>query len=110
MPGSAEPADAEVEVALAGFFVAGRGAVGFVVVARVLECDSVPAFEFVVVPLCNLGVRKERVMAAEEAGFDAAGDVVGGWIVLPGWVARILPVAVLGLVDGEPLDRPLVMR
>lgn len=68
-----------------------------------------PAVEFVVVPFGNFGVREERVVAAEETCFYAAGDVVGGWIVLAGWVAGVLPVAVLRLVDGEPLRLRSVM-
>jgi hypothetical protein len=76
-PGPAEPANAEVEVSLAGFFVAGRGAVSFVVVAAVLEGDSVRALKFFMVPFCDFGVREECVVAAEEAGFWPACDVVG---------------------------------
>jgi hypothetical protein len=63
-PGPAEPADAEVEVALSCFLVAGGGAVGFVVVAAVFEGDPVPAFELVVVPFRYLGMCQQRVVAA----------------------------------------------
>lgn len=55
-PGPAEPANAEVEVALACFHVAGGGAVGFVVVAAIFEGDSVSAIELVVVPFGYFGV------------------------------------------------------
>jgi len=63
-PGPAEPADAEVEVALSRFDVAGGGAVGFVVVAAVFEGDPVPAFELVVVPFGYLGVCQQSVVTA----------------------------------------------
>lgn len=86
MPGPAEPADAEVEVALAGFFVLCRGRVCFEVVARVFERDSVAALELVVVPFCDFGVGEQRVVAAEEARLYTAGDVVGGRVVPSCWV------------------------
>lgn len=101
-PGPAEPAKAEVEVALTCHLVAGGCAVGFEVVSAVLECDSVRAFELFVVPFGNLGVREKRVVTTEEAGLDSTSDVVGRWVILSGGIVGVLPVAVLGLVDSEP--------
>lgn len=62
-----------------------------------------PAVEFVVVPLCNFGVSKKRVVAAKEAGLDTAGDVVRRRIVFSRRVARVLPIAILRLINSEPL-------
>lgn len=103
-PRPAEPADAEVEVALAGDRVAGRGRVArLVVVSAVFKRDPVASAERAVVPFGDFGVREQRVVAAEEARCEIPGDVVGRWVVGARRVVGVLPVAVLGLVDGEPL-------
>lgn len=91
-PWPTEPSDAEVEVSLSSFFISSTCGIGFVVVTTVLECDASAAFELGVVPFRHFGMCEDGVVAAEEAGAEAAGDVVGGWVVLTGWVAGILPI------------------
>lgn len=59
-------------------------------------------FEFLVIPFGDLCMCEKCVVATEEACFRAASDVVGCWVVATRWVVGVLPVAVLGLVDGEP--------
>jgi len=64
----------------------------------------VASLELVVVPFCDFGVGEQRVVAAEEARLYTAGDIVGGRVVPSCWVIGVLPVAVLWLVDGKPLN------
>ena len=52
------------------------------------------------VPLCDFGVGEESVVAAREASFHTLGDIVVKRKVGSKWVVRVLPVAVLWLVDG----------
>lgn len=52
------------------------------------------------VPLRNFGVGKEGVVTAREASFHTLGDIVVKREVGSEWVVRVLPVAVLWLVDG----------
>ena len=47
------------------------------------------------VPFGDFGVGEEGVVAAEEAGADAAVDAFVGGVVGAGWVGGELPVAVL---------------
>ena len=101
-PRPAEPANAEIEISLPRFDIARRGAVGFVIVPAVFECDSMAPFEFFVIPFGDLGMCKKRVVAAEEACFGTTCDIVGCWVVAARWVVGVLPVTVLGLVNGEP--------
>lgn len=125
-PGAAEPPDTEVEVALTGYFVFGLCAVGFVVVSAVLEGDASTTLELLVVPFRNFGVCEQCMMATKEACFVAACYSVWRWIVLSRWVVRVLPsmcvsavfrtvvslnvpVAVLWLVDREPLVDILII-
>lgn len=77
---------------MAGNFVFGCGAVGFVVVSGVLECDAAFSFEFFVVPFSDFGVREDRVVAAEEASFDTTSHTVWSWVVFSSRIAGILPV------------------
>ena len=102
-PWAAEPAEDEVVVALASFFVLGLCAVGLEVVTGVFECDSSTALEIFMVPFGYLRVGQQRVMSAEESRLVPACHAVGSRIVLSRRVERVLPVAVLWLVDGEPL-------
>jgi hypothetical protein len=63
-PWAAEPADAEIKVALSCFFVTGRGAVSLVIVPTVLECNSMRSLELLVIPLRDLSMCQQRMMAA----------------------------------------------
>lgn len=94
-----EPPKHEVVVPLNRHRVCLRCAVGFEVVAAVLERDAMFAFELFVVPLCDFGVCEQRVVAAGEASLHTLSDVVVERKVGAEGVVRVLPVAVLRLID-----------
>lgn len=74
--------------------------VGFEVVAAVLEGDSTPSFELFVVPLRNLCMSEQGVVAASKTSLHALSNVVVKWKVGAERVVGVLPVAVLRFVDG----------
>lgn len=57
------------------------------------------AFELFVVPLRDFGVRKQSVVAAGEASLQTLRDIVVKREVSSEGIVRVLPVAILRLVD-----------
>lgn len=101
----------EVVEALDGGEVGSRvGVVGREVVATILYGDETLAVEFVVVPLCDAGVREEQVVAAGVLRGIPTCEIVVRWIVDASWVGRILELTVLWsdlvLVTSEQRDVP----
>jgi hypothetical protein len=94
-----EPSEHKVVAPLHGLGIGFGSAVGFEVVAAVLEGDSASALEFFVVPLGDFGVGEECVVSASETSFHTLGDIVVEWQVCTEWVGGVLPVAILGFVD-----------
>jgi hypothetical protein len=52
-----------------------------------------------VVPLCDFGVREQRVVATGEASLQTLRDIIVEWKVCTKGIIRVLPVAILRLVD-----------
>lgn len=94
-----EPPKDEVVVPLNRHGVCFRCAVGFEVVAAVLERDTVSALELLVVPLRDFGVCEQGVVATGEASLHTLSDIVVERKVSAKGVVRVLPVAVLRFVD-----------
>lgn len=94
-----EPSEHKVVAPLHGLGIGFGSAVGFEVVAAVLEGDSASALEFFVVPLGDFGVGEECVVSASKTSFHTLGDIVVEWQVCAEWVGGVLPVAILGFVD-----------
>jgi hypothetical protein len=94
-----EPAKHKVVVPLYGYSICFGRAVGFEVVAAILESHSVLAFKLFMVPLGNFCVCEQSVVATSEAGLQTLSHVVVEREVGAEGVVRVLPVAVLWFVD-----------
>jgi hypothetical protein len=94
-----EPSEHKVVAPLHGLGIGFRGAIGFEVVAAVLESDSASAFELFMIPLGDFGVGEKGVVSTSKASFHTLGDVVVERQVCAERVRGVLPVAVLRLVD-----------
>lgn len=76
-----------------------RRTVGFKVVAAVLEGDSASSFELFMVPLRDLCMCEQGVVAASETSLHTLGNIVVKWKIGAEGVVGVLPVAVLRFVD-----------
>lgn len=106
---SIEPPERVVVVTLSSILIGLGCAVWLEVISTVLEGDFVASSELILVPLCDLGVSEQSMVAAEEARLDAACDVVVSWVIFTRRIGRELPIAVLRLIDREPFIYKLIV-